>query len=80
MRPETRSPLSLEEHRELGQEVRATALRLAQLATLVRSVYGPNNQAAFGFARVVEDIERLRGDLQAQAAADLPGFAVEGFY
>jgi hypothetical protein len=80
MRPETLSPLTADEHRELGRELQVAHRRLAELANVVVGIYGPNNQAAFSFARLVEDIDRLRRDLQAQAVQDLPGMPVDGFY
>jgi hypothetical protein len=80
MRRESLVPLTLEEHRELGAEIRATAARLKELADVVIGVYGPNNQAAFGFQRLVETLERLQKDLQAQASRDLPGVPVDRFY
>jgi hypothetical protein len=80
MRLETPLPLTLEEHREMGREIKAASARLREFAALVEGVYGPQNQAAFTFHRIVESMDRLCGDLQAQAAADLPGFNVEGFY
>ncbi len=80
MRTEAPSPLTADEHRELGREIKATAARLQELQKLVDSVYGPNNQSSFSFRRTVESLERLQNDLQAQAAADLPGFLVDGFY
>jgi hypothetical protein len=64
MRPQTPVPLTLEEHRELGHEVRAVNARLQELCKMVVSVYGPNNQAAFTFLKV----------------ADLPGYPTDGFY
>jgi len=80
MRAETQHPLTLEEHRDLGLEIKTTQARLREVAALVEGVYGPNNQAAFTFHRLMESMDRLCGDLQAQAAADLPGFDVDGFY
>jgi hypothetical protein len=76
----TTNPLTLDEHRELGREVRATRARLRQLCGLVMSVYGPANTAAFAFQRAADAMDRLCGDLQAQASADHPGHPVDGFY
>ena len=75
-----RTPLTLEEHRELGREICAVTARIHELSRLVNSVYGPNNQAAFTFQKVAQELERLCGDLQAQARQDLPGFVVEDLY
>ncbi|MBZ5728314.1 MAG: hypothetical protein LAP87_25445 [Acidobacteriia bacterium] len=80
MRPQTSSRLTLEEHRDLGIEIRTAHARLRELCNLVLTVYGPNNQAAFTFLKVTEDLDRLSQDLQSQAAEDLPGFPVTGFY
>jgi hypothetical protein len=80
MRPESLNPLTLEEHRQMGVELRGTRARLHELCTLVMSVYGPQNQAAFDFVKAAESVDRLCEDLQAQAARDWPGLPTEGFY
>jgi len=80
MRPASPNPLTLDEHRELGAELRATRLRLHEMCTLVMSVYGPQNQAAFDFVKTAESMDRLCEDLQAQAEHDWPGHPTEGFY
>jgi hypothetical protein len=80
MRPQTPTPLTLEEHRELGAEMRALNARLQELCKVVVSVYGPNAQAAFTFMKAAEHVKRLCQDLQAQAARDLPGFPTDGLY
>jgi hypothetical protein len=80
MRSESPQPLTLEEHRELGAELRGTRSRLHELSALVMSVYGPQNRAAFDFVKAVECVDRLCQDLQAQAAQDWPGHPTEGFY
>ena len=80
MRPETFLPLTLEEHRELGLELKKASARLRELAALVQTVYGPQNQAAFTFQRLTDSLDRLCGDLQAQANEDLPGFNTDGLY
>jgi hypothetical protein len=80
MRPQTPVPLTLEEHRELGNEMRAMNARMQELYKMVVSVYGPNNQAAFTFRKVAEATDRLCQDLQSQAAQDLPGYSTDGFY
>jgi len=79
MRPETTNPLTMDEHRQLGTELRATNARLQQLCNLVVSVYGPNNRAAFSFQKAAEAMERLCKDLESQAARDL-GYSSENFY
>ena len=80
MRPQTPIPLTLEEHRELGREIKMASARLHELCNLVLRVYGPNTQAAFTFLKVTENLDRLCKDLQAQAAQDCPGFEIDGFY
>ena len=80
MRPENPVPLTLEEHRELGREVRTANARLRQLCALVVDVYGPNNRAAFSFLKTVETVQRLCHDLQTQAAEDAPGLLTDDIY
>jgi hypothetical protein len=70
----------LEEHRELGAELRGTVARLHELSTLVMGVYGPQNRAAFEFGKLAESMERLCQDLDAQAEHDWPGYSTQGFY
>lgn len=73
MRPQTPVPLTWEEHTELSQELRRTRSRLHQLAEMIGSVYGSQARAAFAFQKVNEELDRLCIELDAQAAADLPG-------
>jgi hypothetical protein len=80
MRPQMPVPLTLEEHMELGRELRQTRARLHELSLVVTDVYGPRNQAAFTFQKLAEAMDRLCGDLEAQAAEDLPGQSVAGLY
>jgi hypothetical protein len=80
MRPQSLVPLTLEEHQELGAEMRAVNARLQELCKLVVSVYGRQNSAAFTFIKAAEDVSRLCQDLQAQAAKDLPGHPIDGLY
>ena len=80
MRLQSPVPLTLEEHRELGCELRAANARLQELCRVVVGVYGPHNQASFTFLKAAGNLNRLCQDLQAQAAKDLPGFSVDGFY
>jgi hypothetical protein len=80
MRATTPNPLTLEEHRDLGNELRRTRARMHELCNLVVEVYGPNDQAAFTFLKAAEDIDRLCADLQNRAAHDWPGHATDGFY
>jgi hypothetical protein len=80
MRPETSSPLTLEEHRELSREIRAASARLREMCNLVVGVYGPNNRAAFSFLKVGEAMERLCQDLQTQVSEDHRGYNADDFY
>jgi len=80
MRSQTPPPLTLEEHTELGRELLQTRMRLHELCVLVVGVYGPQNRAAFSFQKTAEALDRLCGDLQAQAAEDLPGCNLDGLY
>jgi hypothetical protein len=73
-------PLTLDEHKELAVELRATNARLHELCNLVVSVYGPNAQAAFTFIKAAELVERLCHDMQAQAIEDCRGYPVEKLY
>ena len=80
MRPESSSPLTLEEHRELSREIRTARARLRELCNVVVSVYGPNNQAAFSFQKVTDALERLCHDLQIQVSQDHRGHSVDDYY
>jgi len=80
MRPETQSPLTFDEHREMGQELRAAKARVRELCNVVVSIYGPNNQASFTFLKVAESMDRLCKDMQAQAERDCPGIRINGMY
>ena len=80
MRSQNVSPLSLEEHRELGKEMKTTAAHLRQLCGMVVGVYGPQNRAGFSFLKAMEALERLNQDLETQAVQDLKGYGVHGLY
>ena len=80
MRPESLNPLTLDEHRELGAELRGTRSRLHELSALVMGVYGPQNRAAFDFVKIAEAVDRLCQDLETQAARDWPGHATQDLY
>jgi hypothetical protein len=73
-------PLNLEEHRELGEEIRQTTVRFRELQTLVTTVYGRNSLAAFSFEKVVDSLERLQEDMESQALHDLKGAHPDGLY
>ena len=72
--------LSIEEHRELGREMKATLKRLRVLCALVVDVYGPASRAAFSFLKALEAMERLEQDLATQAMHDLPGYPSNDIY
>jgi hypothetical protein len=80
MRPETSTPLTLEEHRQLSLEIRAASARLRELCDVVVGVYGPNNRAAFSFLRLTDAMDRLCQNLQAQVSQDYPGPDVDNLY
>ena len=80
MRRETANPLTSQEHRQLGSEIRATNARLHRLCDFVVAVYGPNNRAAFSFLKTVEAMDRLCVDLEGQANRDCPEVLNESFY
>ena len=80
MHPETSSPLTLDEHRELSREIRATRARLRELCDVVAGVYGPRNRAAFSFLKIADAMESLCQDLQAQVSRDYPGYDVDDLY
>ena len=73
-------PLTLEEHSELGKEMRLSCARFSELQKLMVGVYGPHSTAAVNFSRIVEAVERVQSEMEYQAARDLPGLRVEGLY
>ncbi len=73
-------PLTLEEHRQLARELQLTSARLRELASLVVSVYGSESRAAFTFSRAAESVDRLRHEMQTQAALDWPEAVHERIY
>jgi hypothetical protein len=72
--------LTIDEHRELGREIKTSVKRLRALCHLVVDVYGPSNRAAFSFLRAMEAIEHLEQDLATQVAQDHPGTATNEIY
>jgi hypothetical protein len=80
MRPESLSPLTLDEHRELGRELKLAGSRLRELELLITRVYGANSRASFSFVKAAESMERLQMELDAQAQADFPGLVTDGLY
>jgi hypothetical protein len=65
---------------ELGRELRQARIKLNELAALVVEVYGPQNQSAFTFQKIIEALDMLSEDMQAQAAEDLRGQRADGIY
>jgi hypothetical protein len=80
MHPENVIPLTLDEHRELGREMKAATIRLRSLCDLIANVYGLNNPAAFSFLKAMEAMDRLNADLASQASRDLPGISHDDLY
>ncbi len=80
MRPEVPQPLTRDEHLELGRELRNARIKLNELAALVSEVYGPQNQPVLTLQKIVQALDTLTAQMQAQAAEDLRGQRVEGFY
>jgi hypothetical protein len=80
MRAENPISLTLDEHRELGREMKATSQRLRALCELVVSVYGRGNRTSFSFLRALEAVEHLEQDLATQAMHDLPGYPSNDIY
>jgi hypothetical protein len=78
--PESSVPLTPEEHRQLALELQSTHARMRSLSNMFAGIYGPQNQAAFTFARVAETLDRLCRDMQMQAALDCPGAEVDKLY
>jgi len=74
------APLTIDEHRELGTELRRTTLRLQQLCGLVVGVYGPQSLTGFAFLKAMEAMNRLRHELEAQAVQDLQGYDAKDLY
>jgi hypothetical protein len=72
--------LNIDEHIELGNELKKTTARMRQLCGLVVSVYGPQSLPGFGFMRTMETLDRLRAEMEAQAARDLQGYAAKNLY
>lgn len=72
--------LTLEEHRELARELRATRTRLRALSRLVADVYGQENAAAQSFRRAAETVHKLSEEMREQAIRDLPGLDVWQLY
>jgi hypothetical protein len=80
MRSENQVPLTLEEHRELGREMKKAAARLRELCGLVIEVYGPQSAAGFRFQKAMEALEHLNQELETQATRDLNGASPRSLY
>jgi hypothetical protein len=72
--PDNSSPLTEEEHQELGRELRVTEARLRELCDLTLDVYGPNHRVTFSFQKMLDSLSRLRADLHVQLGNDHPEF------
>jgi hypothetical protein len=73
-------PLSFEEHRQMSAELRLMAARLRELYVLAQDVYGAESPAVARFAEALESLARVRSEMQAQSAADLPEYQAGGLY
>ncbi len=73
-------PLTLDEHHELARELRNTNLRLRELSNVVLGIYGAESRVTFSFVRATEALDRLRHEMQIQAALDWPGNASDRLY
>ena len=80
MRPDSPPPLTLTEHAELGREIRVVRARLREMSSLVVEIYGSDSRAGGTFLQVMESLERLCSELEIQAAADHPGYKLDGYY
>jgi hypothetical protein len=73
-------PLTIEEHLELGRELRIADARLRELCELVTVIYGAESRVAFLFRKAAESVSRVRQEMQTQAALDVPGEAGDQIY
>jgi hypothetical protein len=80
MRPEAINPLTYDEHREFAEEVQRTRARLAQLASVVAGIYGPQSRSTFAFRKLLEAMERMTSEMQAQAELDCHGLNAGELY
>jgi hypothetical protein len=80
MRQDTLNPLSFEEHREFGLEIQKTRARLQHLSGMVGGIYGPQSRSTFAFRKLMEAMERIAAEMQAQAEHDCPGLHAGDFY
>lgn len=76
----TGNKLNIDEHAELGDELRKTSTRLRQLCGLVVDVYGSETVPAVSFVRAIDAIQRLRAEMEVQAAQDLQRYAEKNLY
>src|SRR5215467_10256183 len=80
MRPENIVPLTLEEHRDLSNEMKTCTVRLRELCGLVVGIYGAQSLAGFSFLKAMDAVEHLNRELQNQARQDLKGRSIDGMY
>jgi hypothetical protein len=78
--PGQTDPLSYEEHRQLSDELRGISSRLRALYALAEDVYGADSAAAARFGDALGSLARVRGEMQTQAAADLPEYQTRDLY
>jgi hypothetical protein len=78
--PPVVNPLTFEEHRELGQEILKARARLLQLSSVVGGVYGAQSRVAFQYTKMLEALDRVCLEMQAQAEIDCPGLNAASLY
>jgi hypothetical protein len=69
--------LTPNEHEELSNELKRSAVRLQQLCELVVNEYGPQSLAGFSFLKTMENLDRLLHEMEAQAERDRQGYPIQ---
>ena len=77
---EQTEPLTFEEHRQMGGELRGMTARIRELHRLAQDVYGGESPAAARFGETLEALVHLCDGMQAQAATDLSEHQARGLY
>ena len=73
-------PLTLEEHRQMSDELRRVSASLRELHRMAAEVYGDGSPAAARFGEAVDALASLRAEMKSQAEADLPPDGAAGLY
>ena len=76
----TENKLNIEEHTQLGAELKKASARLRQLCGLVVNMYGSESLPALHFLRTMDAVERLRAEMEVQAAHDLQRYSEKNLY